>query len=357
MFYYSFIFLVVLNISTEEAVKEAFVMELVPVIWWFFTVRAESFAPQSFRPLITTRRLQNCRVTDTDMYEPMTYEDSESPPNGIVPQIPVSTFTPLFGSLLLSPNAVVGDAARWAVVELLTRVRKADSEFVSPLLGNTEKSLIERELLEGVVIGMARLDFADPAAEEQSYLPDGTALEYPPTGSDIPGQPPPLSPDDSTPSLSPNQTRKSSESDITPLDDYTHSSNYSSSSPSPSSPSTPTASHSIFTSPTSPRNTNTDDTGWISPSTPTGPEGNTEWEEGGEGNPYPLEDSYGLEGDASEEAAVGRAASMSLIAAVTASGKPWPNALEGSNNANTRFDRCVGGNGCGIVCRRGRASG
>ncbi|KAG8904714.1 hypothetical protein FRB99_001300 [Tulasnella sp. 403] len=147
------------------------------------------------------------------VHEPPTV--SESPQAGAVnqlplpaahpPFLPVQVFTPLLGSLLLSANAVVGDAARAAVVELLRRLKDgfglpshaltdvqrlerqdrlsnaeslatstssnlgaldADTslghenalvESVAPF-GLEERQMLEHELLVGVVIGMARLD-------------------------------------------------------------------------------------------------------------------------------------------------------------------------------------------------------
>lgn len=123
-------------------------------------------------------------------------------------QIPVQSFTPILGTLLLSPNSFVGGPARFAVVELLNRVRRADAkdcresqrreqsasgsgsisseqrkgradvmakssqdsdeeDGYSPagLFGSLERRLFEREMVQQVVIGMGRLDLPDEQAQ------------------------------------------------------------------------------------------------------------------------------------------------------------------------------------------------
>lgn len=116
------------NLATdqEESVKEALACELVPIMWWF---------------------ISNCRVVEA---EP-DYETDE-------PLIPVAAFTPILGTLLLSPNRLVGAPARAAVVDILARLRTAHDSADNGLLGNVERQLFERELLHQVVIGMSRLD-------------------------------------------------------------------------------------------------------------------------------------------------------------------------------------------------------
>lgn len=122
--------------------------------------------------------------------------------------IPVQSFTPILGTLLLSLNPHVGGPARFAVVELLKRIRRADEsegifhpsgpsppaissgtsmganawpsedhldsddeeEPLSPLglFRSDERRLFEREMIQQVVIGMGRLDIPDESTESES---------------------------------------------------------------------------------------------------------------------------------------------------------------------------------------------
>jgi hypothetical protein len=67
----------------------------------------------------------------------------------------VGTFTPLLGSLLLNQNVLVGEVARNCVVELLKRIVTNDTR--NGALGEQEREMLERELIEGVIIALARL--------------------------------------------------------------------------------------------------------------------------------------------------------------------------------------------------------
>ncbi|KAJ6496574.1 armadillo-type protein [Mycena vitilis] len=142
-----------LAMDEEEKVKEALVAELVSVIWWFFT---------------------HCQVIPDDLgVEETVYSSSTS-------TISVQAFTPILGTLLLSPNSKVGGAARYVVVNILSRMRKLDEresgaiappvasvdseeeeeeeEITVGLFGREERLMFEQELLQQVVIGMGRLD-------------------------------------------------------------------------------------------------------------------------------------------------------------------------------------------------------
>ncbi|KAG8754237.1 hypothetical protein FRC14_005259 [Serendipita sp. 396] len=127
-----------LGTDAEESVKEVFVQELVPVIWWF---------------------LMNCQVVDHSSQEPYPASDTA--------YVPSDAFTPLIGSLLLSANPRVGDGARLAIVELLNRLQKpenaaSDDRYVPPSadtrFGETERDIVINEIMNGVVLGMGRLD-------------------------------------------------------------------------------------------------------------------------------------------------------------------------------------------------------
>ncbi|KAJ7751950.1 hypothetical protein B0H16DRAFT_1723742 [Mycena metata] len=144
-----------LAMDEDEKVKEALVAELVSVIWWFFT---------------------HCQVIPDDLgVEETVYSSSTS-------TISVQAFTPILGTLLLSPNSKVGGAARYVVVNILSRIRKlgereSGTAVSSPstdgsqsdeedtvddipvgLFGREERLMFEQELLQQVVIGMGRLD-------------------------------------------------------------------------------------------------------------------------------------------------------------------------------------------------------
>ncbi|KAI0082750.1 ARM repeat-containing protein [Panus rudis PR-1116 ss-1] len=174
---------------------------------------------------------------------PATPAPPEPPPT----RISVQSFTPILGTLLLSTNAHIGGPARYAVVELLKRVRRADEaqtqadaeeaetrgrsqsptsqpaqtgstrssssgsssskqslrsqrddpdgsdEEYSPvgLFGEAERRMFEREMVHQVVIGMGRLDIPDDNMQAQDdSSQSGSAAGTPLTGS-TPGIPTP----------------------------------------------------------------------------------------------------------------------------------------------------------------------
>ncbi|KAI0748296.1 hypothetical protein C8Q80DRAFT_1219502 [Daedaleopsis nitida] len=211
-----------LALDEDEAVKEALAAELVPVIWWFVTHcrLVEDDTPPPPSPPAPTPLSPS--LSPSAEREPLlglpTIPGLDPPPNdrealavpgrsstaetqGDVPTaVSVQAFTPILGTLLLSPNGIVGGSARYAVVELLRRLRRADqregrspdgtNELVevtqtvdetrasSPTPSQTEyeesedkleiglfqsheRRLFERELVWQVVIGMGRLDLDD----------------------------------------------------------------------------------------------------------------------------------------------------------------------------------------------------
>lgn len=84
--------------------------------------------------------------------------------------ISAQAFTPILGTLLLSPNGRVSGPARCTVVDLLCRIRKADdaeepgSTNAEPsdgnygLFGRIQRQMFEEELIHQLVIGIGRLD-------------------------------------------------------------------------------------------------------------------------------------------------------------------------------------------------------
>ncbi|KIK59789.1 hypothetical protein GYMLUDRAFT_44246 [Collybiopsis luxurians FD-317 M1] len=166
----------------DEMVKEAFSSKLVTIIWWFFT---------------------HCQLipsdgVDEDSLNPPEFQNHEGPPT-----ISVQAFTPILGTLLLSPNVLVGGATRYAVVALLGRIKRInamesqpglnlptvrvqgpssprnnkslpetddDEDIVIGLFGQDERTLFEKEILFQVVVGMGRLDSGE---EEQDFVEEG----------------------------------------------------------------------------------------------------------------------------------------------------------------------------------------
>lgn len=94
--------------------------------------------------------------------------------------LPADAFTPLIGSLLLSANPRVGDGARLAIVDLINRLQvpetiPVDDRFCEPSpsirFGDAEKAIIMNEIMNGVVLGMGRLDteFQENNSGNQEY--------------------------------------------------------------------------------------------------------------------------------------------------------------------------------------------
>lgn len=186
---------------------------------------------------------------------------SEDPVSGPT-LISVESFTDLLAHLLLSPNAHVGGPARFAVVELLKRIRKADEldgiavasevrtgepmgvpfpsrdwagvdsidsdseddydESSSPvgLFGIEERRLFEREMVHQVVIGIGRLGIPDESTESGS---EGASANEDGDGDDEHEQTLNQFPDLPTPIARPPQ---SSSEDATPVETETFTDSY-----------------------------------------------------------------------------------------------------------------------------------
>ncbi|KAF8894561.1 armadillo-type protein [Infundibulicybe gibba] len=165
-----------LAMDQDEFVKEALAAELVPIIWWFFS---------------------HCQlIPDDQSTEQILHLSSPAELT-----IPVQAFTPILGTLLLSPHPKVSFAARSAVVGLLSRIRRADDAPHRPLLnledgsedtldiglfGQDERSLFQYEILQQVVIGMGRLD-VDPEYDlyEDDPVRDDRSAEWQTPGDDV----------------------------------------------------------------------------------------------------------------------------------------------------------------------------
>ncbi|KAF8163204.1 armadillo-type protein [Crassisporium funariophilum] len=309
-----------LAMDDDEPVKEALAAELVPVIWWFFT---------------------HCQIIPDDLRPEEAYASSST-----TVTISVQAFTPILGTLLLSSNPLVGGAARFAVVDLLSRMKKADDrelgsfrhlptesngrvflpweiaqntidaddedEDETPLtvglFGPQERAMFTQEILQQVVIGMGRLDVdieieVDqpedlPSPGEASRTRDNDRMNpyFPPLASNFSPQSPSnfstWPPADSSPSRTRLGVPGASYSPGTefPNGDRPTTTSARSSSPASVGRAAPEASNSISNSPHLPP-----DADW--------------------------DDVYDGDDDTDDEqAAVGRLSSMSLMAAVTASG-------------------------------------
>ncbi|KIJ68977.1 hypothetical protein HYDPIDRAFT_105528 [Hydnomerulius pinastri MD-312] len=154
-----------LAMDEDEAVKEALASELVDVLWWFLTrcLLVEEAADLSAN--VFSQRRSDEEVT----------------------LISVQAFTPILGTLLLSPNGMVSGPARYAVVDLLGRMRRADdAEVHAPdnakhrsnacgLFGRAQRQMFEEEIVHQLVIGIGRLDAAMEDDDVTEIWYDATA--------------------------------------------------------------------------------------------------------------------------------------------------------------------------------------
>ncbi|KAF5381042.1 hypothetical protein D9615_003870 [Tricholomella constricta] len=139
-----------LAMDEDEQVKEALAAELVALMCWFFT---------------------NCKIIPDDPAP----DHALTAASSSLPDISVQAFTPILGTLLLSANPLVGGAARNAIVDLLSRLKKADDmdagivvesvedddhqvEWSLGSFNKEEREMVRNEILQQVVIGMGRLD-------------------------------------------------------------------------------------------------------------------------------------------------------------------------------------------------------
>ncbi|KAI0362299.1 ARM repeat-containing protein [Trametes cingulata] len=160
----------ILATDDDDAVKEALAAELVPIIWWFVThcrlveddTTPQPPSPPAPTPLPQSESASTERESSLPPLPPLQLpadglfrgqEAEEAASSSVSVQgegegeearsaadqsesgsnndngptvISVQAFTPLLGTLLLSPNGMVGGSARYAVVELLRRLRRAD---------------------------------------------------------------------------------------------------------------------------------------------------------------------------------------------------------------------------------------
>lgn len=219
-------------ITVEPTVQEALAAELVPIIWWFLThcrlVEDDALvypvppSPPAPSPLSAGTSLEpeagsslshpatphpDVLSSDLEVLALSSHSETPEEQQGELDEptaVSVQAFTPMLGTLLLSPNGIVGGSARYAVVELLRRLRRADerdddsanhanepkesagmeelqrlssptpsqSEYQDTedaldigFLYRDERRLFEHELVYQVVIGMGRLDMDENRAD------------------------------------------------------------------------------------------------------------------------------------------------------------------------------------------------
>lgn len=183
------------DITLDEAVKEALASELNGILWSFLTVGHLSDGP--FCTWTSDALLQRCQVVEDPMESASPETDcQQNYIDGDVTLISVQAFTPILGTLLLSPNGMVNGPARCAVVDLLARIRKADTaeeqgmdihqsvDESYGLFGRRQRRLFEEEVLHQLVIGIGRLDL--PPEEEFAEVWYDASARTPAT--EIPGQ-------------------------------------------------------------------------------------------------------------------------------------------------------------------------
>lgn len=132
---------------------------------------------------LNSLRTQNCRLVE----EPVDPSNADFAPQPVsdheVTLISAQAFTPILATLLLSSNGVISGSARFAIVELLARIHRADDlpdqhadDPSQGLFGRHERSLFEEEIIQQLVIGMGRLESDENDADDVWYTP---AIEVP----------------------------------------------------------------------------------------------------------------------------------------------------------------------------------
>nr|CAG8509030.1 8253_t:CDS:10 [Entrophospora candida] len=149
-----------LGTDPEDHVKEAFATQLDDIIWFYYshcTLREAADCSQidivDLRPP-TAQRSQTLQRPQTPIQHynsQQTSSQTPSPANN-TPYLSPSAFTFLLRALLLDQNTRISQAAQATIQSLVERVLEE--------LGvkSKKKDLLEKEILEGVVLGIGRLD-------------------------------------------------------------------------------------------------------------------------------------------------------------------------------------------------------
>lgn len=110
-------------------------------------------------------------IIDTDNPSDQEHQKQSSTP----PKLLVGTFALLLGSLLLSQNVLVAEVARDCVVELFKRMATNDTR--DRAIGERDREMLERGLIEGVIIALARLGESPSEEKMQEPHPQGQEPE------------------------------------------------------------------------------------------------------------------------------------------------------------------------------------
>lgn len=265
------------------------------------------------------------------------HEQAEQQLDDEVPQLPSNAFTPLIGSLLLSANPRVGDGARLAIVELLNRLQGSETSTnddrycpPSPLssFGEAEKEIVINEIMNGVVLGMGRLD---SEFQEGGEIPVAQSTDEGPSPGreyrrqETPVRDDPTPPEDEHTTTPPDGSnllyRTPSRHAATPMEGGLHD---------PAVAAAPFLDY--FDSPIA-RERHIDADGWVTaPPEEEAQEMNAAFQS--QGTPHTvlnerlnaqelatIDEEEPVNNDTGEEATVGRVASMSVVAAIAANGK------------------------------------
>jgi serine/threonine-protein phosphatase 4 regulatory subunit 1 len=209
---------------------------------------------------------------------------------------------------------MVGGPARYAVVEVLSRMRKADEwedrdrnlaedqdSYPSGLFGRNERKMFQDEILQQVVIGMGKLDAGAEEQEEEEQANESTSR------TDVVNPYFPILPSNPTASSSAQSTPTAATLAAPPTAGG-------------KADSSPVLHVSFAQLPAAPSGQAVlwPDDALDSPTTKHNRASKTEIEYHVDADE--MDHGAGMEGDIDEQAAVGRLSSMSLMAAVTASG-------------------------------------
>ncbi|KAG9300906.1 hypothetical protein G9A89_004964 [Geosiphon pyriformis] len=164
-----------LGTDPDDAVREAFAPELDKIIWFYYS-HCPIKEPTADNSIAIPPRPHTPQRPSTPRERPQTSQRPQTPqnpkpessllpprsqtPSSQIPALSPQAFTPLLHALLLDQNTGIATAAQNVVLSLVEKILE-DTE-VSAI----EKEYLERETLEGVVLGIGRLDQERAKREE-----------------------------------------------------------------------------------------------------------------------------------------------------------------------------------------------
>ncbi|RHZ46846.1 hypothetical protein Glove_606g137 [Diversispora epigaea] len=160
-----------LGIDHEVHVREAFAPEVDKIIWFYYShCPLKEATPENVRDgVFLTRRSLSPERPQTPQQRPPRPQTPQRPqtpiqqslpplppqpqtPTSHLPYLSPSAFTPLLHTLLLDQNTGIAQAAQNAVQSLVEKI------LGDPNVSPKNKEILEKETLEGVVLGIGRLD-------------------------------------------------------------------------------------------------------------------------------------------------------------------------------------------------------